>query len=76
MDLTFVAAILSVVGYSLNDSIVVFDRVRENFRKIRRIETIEVVDIINSNTCTNVNDICHYSICGYCSLCFWWAFNQ
>ena len=36
MDLTFVAAILSVVGYSINDSIVVFDRVRENFRKIRR----------------------------------------
>lgn len=50
MDLTFVAAILSVVGYSLNDSIVVFDRVRENFRKIRRIETIEVVDISLTQT--------------------------
>ena len=42
MDLTFVAAILSVVGYSINDSIVVFDRVRENFRKIRRVETIDI----------------------------------
>ena len=40
MDLTFVAAILSVVGYSINDSIVVFDRVRENFRKIRRVDTL------------------------------------
>lgn len=50
MDLTFVAAILSVVGYSLNDSIVVFDRVRENFRKIRRIETVEVVNISLTQT--------------------------
>ncbi|OOR98534.1 protein-export membrane protein SecF [Haemophilus paracuniculus] len=50
VDLTFVAAILSVVGYSLNDSIVVFDRVRENFRKIRRVSSIEVVDISLSQT--------------------------
>lgn len=50
MDLTFVAAILSVVGYSLNDSIVVFDRVRENFRKIRRIESEEIIDISLTQT--------------------------
>ncbi|HBO38027.1 MAG TPA: protein translocase subunit SecF [Pasteurellaceae bacterium] len=50
MDLTFVAAILSVVGYSLNDSIVVFDRVRENFRKIRRIESEEVINISLTQT--------------------------
>lgn len=50
MDLTFVAAILSVVGYSLNDSIVVFDRVRENFRKIRRIDTVEIVNISLTQT--------------------------
>ncbi|QLB12847.1 protein translocase subunit secF [Bisgaardia hudsonensis] len=50
MDLTFVAAILSVVGYSLNDSIVVFDRVRENFRKIRRVETLEIIDISLTQT--------------------------
>ncbi|MEG9475027.1 protein translocase subunit SecF [Mannheimia indoligenes] len=50
LDLTFVAAILSVVGYSLNDSIVVFDRVRENFSKIRRLSSIEVVDISLSQT--------------------------
>lgn len=35
-DLTVLAAVLAVIGYSLNDTIVVFDRVRENFRKIRR----------------------------------------
>lgn len=50
IDLTFVAAILSVVGYSLNDSIVVFDRVRENFPKIRRASSLEVVDISLSQT--------------------------
>lgn len=50
IDLTFVAAILSVVGYSLNDSIVVFDRVRENFPKIRRATSIEVIDISLSQT--------------------------
>lgn len=50
IDLTFVAAILSVVGYSLNDSIVVFDRVRENFPKIRRSTSTEVIDISLSQT--------------------------
>lgn len=50
MDLTFIAAILSVVGYSLNDSIVVFDRVRENFRKIRRISAIDIIDISLTQT--------------------------
>ena len=35
-DLTVLAAILAVIGYSLNDTIVVFDRIRENFRKIRK----------------------------------------
>ncbi|MCB1877821.1 MAG: protein translocase subunit SecF [Chromatiales bacterium] len=35
-DLTVMAAVLAVIGYSLNDTIVVFDRVRENFRKIRK----------------------------------------
>lgn len=35
-DLTVLAAVLAVIGYSLNDTIVVFDRVRENFRKIRK----------------------------------------
>ncbi|HHV6354268.1 TPA: protein translocase subunit SecF, partial [Haemophilus influenzae] len=50
IDLTFVAAILSVVGYSINDSIVVFDRVRENFRKIRRLDTIDIIDISLTQT--------------------------
>lgn len=43
-DLTVLAAILAVIGYSLNDTIVVFDRIRENFRKIRKGVAIEVID--------------------------------
>jgi preprotein translocase subunit SecF len=35
-DLTVLAAILAVIGYSLNDTIVVYDRIRENFRRIRK----------------------------------------
>lgn len=42
VDLTIVAALLTVVGYSLNDTIVVFDRVRENFRRLRSDTTAEV----------------------------------
>lgn len=43
-DLTVLAAILAVIGYSLNDTIVVFDRIRENFRKLRKATPVEVVD--------------------------------
>ena len=43
-DLTVLAAILAVIGYSLNDTIVVFDRVRENFRRVRRGSTEEVMN--------------------------------
>jgi preprotein translocase subunit SecF len=43
-DLTVLAAVLAVIGYSLNDTIVVFDRIRENFRRMRRGEPIEIID--------------------------------
>ncbi len=49
-DLSVLAAILAVIGYSLNDTIVVFDRVRENFRKIRKKTTLEVVNISINQT--------------------------
>ena len=41
-DLSVLAAFLAVIGYSLNDTIVVFDRVRENFRKLRETEPLDV----------------------------------
>ncbi len=43
-NLTVLAAILAVIGYSLNDTIVVFDRIRENFRKIRKGSPVEIVN--------------------------------
>ena len=43
-DLTVLAAVLAVIGYSLNDTIVVSDRIRENFRKIRKGEPMDVID--------------------------------
>ena len=49
-DLTVLAAVLALIGYSLNDTIVVFDRIRENFRKIRGAEPAEVVDIALTET--------------------------
>ncbi|MCL9781399.1 protein translocase subunit SecF [Vibrio sp. S4M6] len=44
VDLTIVAALLTVVGYSLNDTIVVFDRIRENFRKVRKGKPSEIIN--------------------------------
>ncbi|MEC7690242.1 MAG: protein translocase subunit SecF [Pseudomonadota bacterium] len=49
-DLTVLAAVLAVIGYSLNDTIVVCDRIRENFRKIRKGEPVEIVNISLSQT--------------------------
>jgi len=43
-DLTVLAACLAVIGYSLNDTIVVFDRIRENFRKMRKGSAVEVTN--------------------------------
>jgi len=49
-DLTVLAALLAVIGYSLNDTIVVSDRIRENFRKIRQSSSIEVINISLTQT--------------------------
>ncbi|NNG11816.1 MAG: protein translocase subunit SecF [Halobacteria archaeon] len=43
-DLTVLAALLAVIGYSLNDTIVVFDRIRENFRKMRKGTPQEIIN--------------------------------
>ena len=49
-DLTVLAAVLAVIGYSLNDTIVVCDRIRENFRKIRKGEPVEIINISLTQT--------------------------
>ncbi|CAM3819888.1 protein translocase subunit SecDF [Mesobacillus zeae] len=49
VDLTFIAAILTIVGYSINDTIVTFDRMRENMQKKRKLKTPEdIADIVNT----------------------------
>ncbi len=49
-DLTVLAALLAVIGYSLNDTIVVSDRIRENFRMLRRSDTVELINISITQT--------------------------
>jgi len=43
-DLPVLAAVLAVIGYSLNDTIVIFDRIRENFRRVRKGSVIDVIN--------------------------------
>ncbi|MDD9893102.1 MAG: protein translocase subunit SecF, partial [Gammaproteobacteria bacterium] len=47
---TVLAAILAVIGYSLNDTIVVFDRIRERFREMLKSETIDVMNLSINQT--------------------------
>lgn len=50
VDITFIAALLTIVGYSINDTIVTFDRMRENMQKRRRIKTFQdIEDIVNTS---------------------------
>lgn len=50
VDLTFIAAVLTIIGYSINDTIVTFDRMRENMRKKKRIKkTEELAEIVNKS---------------------------
>jgi len=49
-DLTVLAALLAIIGFSLNDNIVVSDRIRENFRKIRGAEPLEIINIALTET--------------------------
>lgn len=49
-DLNVFAAVLAIIGYSINDSIVVFDRVRENFRKLRKTDVVDLLNISITET--------------------------
>jgi preprotein translocase subunit SecF len=43
-SLSVLAAVLAVLGYSVNESVVIFDRIRENFRRYRKMDTTEIID--------------------------------
>ncbi|MDZ5470850.1 protein translocase subunit SecDF (plasmid) [Bacillus sp. 31A1R] len=48
VDLTFIAAVLTIVGYSINDTIVTFDRIRENSQRKKRFKTVEdIAEVVN-----------------------------
>ena len=50
VDITFIAAVLTIIGYSINDTIVTFDRIRENMRRKKRIKKAEeIADIVNKS---------------------------
>jgi len=49
-DLTVLAAVLAMVGYSLNDTIIIYDRIRENFRMMRKADIIENIDVSVTQT--------------------------
>ncbi|MFC4711896.1 protein translocase subunit SecDF [Planococcus dechangensis] len=50
VDITFIAAVLTIVGYSINDTIVTFDRIRENMRRVKKVETVEQLErIVNTS---------------------------
>ncbi|PNK61962.1 protein translocase subunit SecF [Psychrobacter sp. FDAARGOS_221] len=49
-DLTVLAAILALIGYSLNDTIVVYDRIRENFRRVRDASPVQIVNLSLTET--------------------------
>ena len=50
VNLSIVAAVLTIVGYSMNDTVVIFDRIRENLRKYSKISTLEISDISTNET--------------------------
>ena len=51
VDLTFIAAVLTIVGYSINDTIVTFDRMRENMQKKKRLKTnADIAEVLNVST--------------------------
>ncbi|SDI47273.1 preprotein translocase subunit SecF [Pseudomonas flavescens] len=49
-DLTVMAAVLAMLGYSLNDTIIIYDRIRENFRVLRKADIIENIDVSVTQT--------------------------
>ncbi|NLH81106.1 MAG: protein translocase subunit SecF, partial [Phyllobacteriaceae bacterium] len=51
-DLTAIAAILTIVGYSLNDTVVVYDRIRENLRKYKKMDLAALIDLSINQTLT------------------------
>jgi preprotein translocase subunit SecF len=74
-DLTVLAAVLAIIGYSLNDTIVVFDRVRENFRVLRKATLIENIDISTTQTLLRTMATSISTLLAISALLFWGGDN-
>ncbi len=74
-DLTVLAAVLAIIGYSLNDTIVVFDRVRENFRVLRKATLIENIDISTTQTLLRTMATSISTLLAIAALLFWGGDN-
>ena len=73
INLSIIAAVLTIVGYSMNDTVVIFDRVRENLRKYSDIKIFELTNIsINETLIQNYNYFCNNFISFISNLFFWW----
>lgn len=70
-DLTVLAAVLTIMGYSLNDTIVVFDRIRENFRKIRRADTLQVINLSINETLSRTLMTSFLTLLSAVAMAFW-----
>ena len=73
INLSIIAAVLTIVGYSMNDTVVIFDRVRENLRKYSDIKIFELTNIsINETLIQNYNYFSNNFISFISNLFFWW----
>lgn len=69
-DLTVLAAVLTIIGYSINDTIVVFDRVRENFRLMRKTDPVELIDVAMTQTLSRTTMTSFTTLLAVCVLLF------
>ena len=72
-SLSVLAAVLAVLGYSVNESVVIFDRIRENFKRYRKMNTVEIIDnaitsTISRTIITHGSDANH----GVVDAVVWW----
>ncbi|MBI4357365.1 MAG: protein translocase subunit SecF [Gammaproteobacteria bacterium] len=70
-DLTGLAAILTIIGYSINDTIVVYDRIRENFRKFRNMPSETIVNISLNETLARTINTSFTTLLVVIALYFW-----
>ena len=73
INLSIVAAVLTIVGYSMNDTVVIFDRVRENLKKFSDIKIFDLTNISINETLSRTIITSYYNFIGFSFyIHFWW----